>query len=235
MFQFLFQKYWNKHGWYVILIGSFIILFIIYILFNDKKGSSDINRETFLNYDRFAPVIGMHDRPLNSLNHDNNRYTPTSLHQPSVIHQINSMNNSPTPTIKSNDDENDPYVEEFIPEDTASKGENECRRCIELITKKQFMKIRHPKLKNPVTGSFLELDCYNDDLRLGIEYQGQQHYKYIPHFHKTKAEFQLQKYRDWIKKKLCEEEGIKLIEVPYDIKVKDIHEYLEDEYKKFRF
>ena len=230
MFQFFFQRYWNKNGWYVILIGSLVILFIIYMLFNEKKGSSDINRETFLNYDRFAPVIGMYDNPYN--NTTNNVYTPTSLHQPKVIDKINFINNSPTPTIK---DDDDPYLDEFIPEDTASKGENECRRCIELITKKQFMKIRHPKLKNPITGSFLELDCYNDDLRLGIEYQGQQHYKYIPHFHKTKAEFQLQQYRDWIKKKKCEEEGIKLIEVPYDIKVKDIHEYLENEYKAFRF
>ena len=167
MFQFYFQKYWTKNGWYVILIGSFIILFIIYILFNEKKGSSDISRETFLNYDRFAPVIGMYDRPLNNLNHDNNRYTPTSLHQPSVIHQINSINNSP-PTPTTTDDD----VDEFIPEDTASKGEERVPSMHRSDNKKQFMKIKHPKLKNPVTGSFLELDCYNDDLKLGIEYQG---------------------------------------------------------------
>ena len=98
------------------------------------------------------------------------------------------------------------------------------------------MKIRHPKLKNPVTGSFLELDCYNDDLKMGIEYQGEQHYKYVPHFHKSKSDFQLQKYRDWVKKKLCEEENIILIEVPYDIKIKDIYNFLETEYnKKVRF
>ena len=233
MFQFFFQRYWKKNSWYIILIGSIVILLIIYILFNEKKGSSDITGETFLNYDRFAPVIGRYDFPFNT---NNTVYTPTSLHQPTVIEQINNFNNTTVPqhrTTKSN--HNEEHIEEFIAEDTASRGENECRRCIELITRKQFIKVKHPKLKNPVTGSFLELDCYNDELKLGIEYQGQQHYKFNPHFHKTKADFQLQKYRDWIKAKLCQEENIKLIEVPYDIKIKDIYAYLENEYKNIRF
>ena len=109
-----------------------------------------------------------------------------------------------------------------------SSGETECRRVLEKIFNKKFDKIRPDFLRNPVTGNNfnLELDCYNDELKLAVEYQGCQHYKYTPYFHKNKEAFLNQKYRDLFKKQQCKENGIYLIEVPYTIKNKDIEKYI---------
>lgn len=117
------------------------------------------------------------------------------------------------------------------PPPSESKGELECRRVLEAIYNKPFPKIRPNMLRNPVTSSDmndvnLELDCYNDDLKLAVEYNGIQHYKYIPFFHKNKEAFQNQKYRDHMKRELCKKNGITLIEVPYTVKVEDIETFL---------
>ena len=115
-----------------------------------------------------------------------------------------------------------------------SKGEIECRKVIENIFKIPFPKCRPDFLKNQVTGSNynLELDCYNDKLKIAVEYNGSQHYKYNSYFHKNKDAFENQKYRDFMKKTLCEKNGILLIEVPYTIKIENIRNYIIQELKK---
>ena len=50
----------------------------------------------------------------------------------------------------------------------------------------------------------LELDFYIEELRVGIEVQGQQHYEYTPHFHKSYGKYLEQKDRDERKAALCE-------------------------------
>lgn len=112
-----------------------------------------------------------------------------------------------------------------------SKGEVECRRVLEEIFKRPFNKYRPDFLRNPVTSNGmdsnnLELDCYNSELQLAVEYNGIQHYKYIPYFHKTKDSFQNQKYRDYMKNEMCKKNGITLIEVPYTVKVPEIKSFL---------
>lgn len=108
-----------------------------------------------------------------------------------------------------------------------SSGEIECRRVLEDIYKKPFNKKRPDFLHNHVLQTNnLELDCYNEDLRIAVEYNGAQHYKYIPFMHRTRDSFNNQKYRDHIKRELCQKNGINLIEVPYTVKIQDIEEYL---------
>ena len=79
-----------------------------------------------------------------------------------------------------------------------SRGETETRQCLEAYFRRPFPKSRPDFMVNPVTGSQynLELDCYNESLRLAVEYQGEQHYKFIPYFHKNREAFLNQKYRD---------------------------------------
>ena len=115
-----------------------------------------------------------------------------------------------------------------------SKGEVECRRVLEHLFRKPFNKARPDFLRNPVTGGNfnLELDCYNSSLRLAVEYNGAQHYKYIPYFHRNKEHFVNQKYRDDMKRRICREKGICLIEVPYTVKIKDIYSYIYKELKR---
>lgn len=115
-----------------------------------------------------------------------------------------------------------------------SKGERECRRVLEELFKKPFPKSRPNFLNNPVTGGKynLELDCANHDLKIACEYNGAQHYKYIPYFHKNKEQFQTQQYRDDMKRRICKEEGYALIEVPYTVKIKDIDNFIKTELSK---
>ena len=111
-----------------------------------------------------------------------------------------------------------------------SKGELICRGFLEQKYGVPFSKARPKFLQNPVTGGIynLELDCYNPELKLAVEYNGIQHYKYIPYFHKNKEAFLNQKYRDEMKRTKCKENGIRLIEVPYDVAHSDIEAYLEN-------
>ena len=111
-----------------------------------------------------------------------------------------------------------------------SKGELICRDFLEKKFNVSFAKARPKFLQNPVTGGIynLELDCYNPELKLAVEYNGVQHYKYVPYFHKNKEAFLNQKYRDEMKRTKCKENGIRLIEVPYTINHNDIEDYLEN-------
>ncbi|KIA90962.1 hypothetical protein [Largemouth bass virus] len=107
-----------------------------------------------------------------------------------------------------------------------SKGEAECRAAAYKITGKRFYKTRPQELINPDTGRALELDCFNDELMLAIEYQGRQHYEYVSVFHRGgKSDLRKQHERDCYKRSLCQKLGIRLIEVPYT--VKNIEAYLE--------
>jgi hypothetical protein len=114
-----------------------------------------------------------------------------------------------------------------------SKGETECRRVLETVFGKSFSKARPDFLSNPITGgNNLELDCYNDELKIACEYNGIQHYEFIPYFHKNKDQFQTQKYRDDMKRRVCKEQSITLIEVSYTVKIKDIESYIVTELRK---
>lgn len=116
--------------------------------------------------------------------------------------------------------------------DSDSMGENICRKYAEHIFKKPFEKARPDFLKNPVTNSNLEIDCYSKELGIGIEYNGKQHYEYCPKFHNNKQDFYNQKYRDMIKRSNCMENGISLIEVPYTVKHIHIPLYIEKSLEK---
>lgn len=110
------------------------------------------------------------------------------------------------------------------PSSCDSRGEKLVRACLETKFHRPFAKAR--PILNPVTKQYLELDCYNADLGLAAEYQGKQHYKYTPFFHKNKEAFRNQQYRDELKRIACRQHGIHLIEIPYWIPFTKIESYL---------
>lgn len=114
------------------------------------------------------------------------------------------------------------------------KHETECKRIIENIFKTPFTTVRPNFLKNPKTGKNLELDMYNPNLKLAIEYQGAQHRTYTPFFHKSYTDFLDQIDRDNYKKKRCTEEGIDLICVPDTVKYEELGSYIMNELKKLK-
>lgn len=107
-----------------------------------------------------------------------------------------------------------------------SKTENICRSILEDHYHKKFPSMRLDILKNPDTGRNLELDCYCHELRLALEYNGIQHYKYPNRFHKTEDEFILQVARDQWKYGRCKEYGIDLIIVPYTVRTQDLRDFI---------
>lgn len=93
--------------------------------------------------------------------------------------------------------------------------EKRCRAIIEELTGKKFTKKRiyhNPENKR----SFIELDGYNAELNMAFEYNGYQHYVFPNTFHKrSRKKFDAQQERDRRKEAYCEDNGIKLIIIPY--------------------
>lgn len=107
-----------------------------------------------------------------------------------------------------------------------SRGERLCKEAAEKIFKVPFQKVRPRFLINPNTGRAMEIDVYNEDLRIGIEYNGKQHYYFTPYFHENNSKFEEQVQRDKLKRKLCVNHGISLIIVPYTIRFENIHDFI---------
>jgi hypothetical protein len=107
------------------------------------------------------------------------------------------------------------------------KNENECRRILTNLFQKPFDSVRPDFLKYK-TGKNLEIDLYNEELKMGLEYQGVQHYKYTPYFHKKYEDFLSQMERDKWKKAKLKELNIKLIEIPYTVKFEDLEKYIKE-------
>lgn len=106
------------------------------------------------------------------------------------------------------------------------KIQNLCCKVMEEYYQKPFESTRPTWLKNPETGGILEIDCYNDELKIGVEYNGIQHYRYPNIYHRTYEEFIKQVRRDQYKCKKCDENGVYLITVPYNIPANKIKDYI---------
>lgn len=117
-----------------------------------------------------------------------------------------------------------------------SAGEKECRRVLEAyFGGKKFISVRPTWLVSTETGRALELDCYNEELSLAVEYNGQQHYTYPNRYHKSQEEFKAQVWNDEYKAKLCKAQGVKLINVPYTVALGAIESYLSTKLKAAGF
>jgi hypothetical protein len=108
-----------------------------------------------------------------------------------------------------------------------SRGENICRQVLEKIYGVKFPNVRPTFLKNIETGRLLELDAYNEDLKLAIEYNGPLHYRFNCNGTTlTYNEFKKQVARDKLKKKLCIENGVHLITIPHNVPLEKLPLYI---------
>ena len=103
-------------------------------------------------------------------------------------------------------------------------GEFISKCSIEHLLKKSFKKIRPNWLK--YNGSNLEIDIYNEEENLGIEYNGIMHYKMMPFFHKTIEDFEKRQEYDRVKYGKCLIHNTKLIVIPYTVKFENICQYI---------
>ena len=85
--------------------------------------------------------------------------------------------------------------------------------CREIIEAELFYKF--PK-KRPSFMKGLELTGYCEELNIAFEYNGRHHYEYTPHFHRNGIEdLKTQQIRDRKKYKICTEQDVRLILIPY--------------------
>ena len=73
-------------------------------------------------------------------------------------------------------------------------------------------------IKRGVTQYF---DFFISNIKLAVEVNGQQHYKFNSLFHSTASDFMAQKKRDQDKRDWCEQNRITLIELPYNEKIEE--------------
>ena len=81
-------------------------------------------------------------------------------------------------------------------------------------------------LINDRTGHALEIDCYNESLKLGVEYSGIFHSVYPNFVHHSYEEFKEQVRRDKLKIELCKKHGVHLIVVPHNVPHQLIPQYI---------
>ena len=98
---------------------------------------------------------------------------------------------------------------------TISAGEARCRRIMETLLDVPFPRSHPSFLFRESTGRKLELDGYSEPLGLAFEYQGIQHYKYNPHWHKDAAGFAALQARDAEKAAKCRQHQVALIVIPH--------------------
>lgn len=95
----------------------------------------------------------------------------------------------------------------------------------------EFKSVRPSWLKNPETKRNLELDFFCPELKLGIEIQGEQHYAKNVKFHgegkQGDTKFEKQQQRDTMKRVMCRQVGVDLIEIPFWIPIDGLEEELK--------
>jgi len=122
----------------------------------------------------------------------------------------------------------------WCPKCNISYGENISRVVLETIFKKPFPSTKPKWLLNPETNRPLELDGYNEELKLAFEYNGVQHYKRT-NYTKTNDVLIKQQNRDIIKNRICNKKGVRLITIPYTINNNNIKNFIIVELKKLGF
>jgi len=109
--------------------------------------------------------------------------------------------------------------------DCLKKNESQCRKEMEFIFGAEFPTVRPDWLLND-EGNRLELDGFNEDLKIAFEYNGQQHYEHIDFFHPSEEDFKRLQHHDEIKRNACEDNGITLIEIPYTTPSERLQDYI---------
>ncbi len=85
---------------------------------------------------------------------------------------------------------------------------------IKVLKKERIKFIREKRFKDLKGGKY-RFDFYLPEKNCCIEVHGEQHWRHIKHFHKTRNEFLSQKERDRRKISYCLSHNIKLYIIPY--------------------
>lgn len=106
------------------------------------------------------------------------------------------------------------------------------QQIVEKITGATFQRsVRPDWLLDSQSNNRLELDLYNEELRIGICHYGSHHYRYTHLFHRTIEDFHDLVRRDEERMERCQENGVLLIIVPYIVPIEDQEIYIQNAIK----
>lgn len=94
-------------------------------------------------------------------------------------------------------------------------GEELCRMIISNLLGEYFPKTRNIKGLVSKKGVALEIDGFSDQLKIGFEYQGQQHYEFSKFFHQKRKDFDKTQQRDEFKNTFFRNKGWRLLQIKY--------------------
>ena len=93
-----------------------------------------------------------------------------------------------------------------------SKGAQELLKLVQEIYPNQKIELEH----NVADRGSLFVDIFLPRMNIGFEFDGEQHFQYIEHFHGDRRGFLRAQRRDAEKDEACREKGIILIRVAYN-------------------
>ena len=92
-----------------------------------------------------------------------------------------------------------------------SKGAQELLKLVQELYPHHRIELEH----NVADKGALFLDIFLPRLKIAFEFDGEQHFQYVEHFHGSMNGFIKAKRRDAEKDELCREKGIALVRVAY--------------------
>jgi hypothetical protein len=107
-----------------------------------------------------------------------------------------------------------------------SEGEKAARAAMEKFYGVKFHQEWPDWLRNPKTGRRLQLDGVNHQLKIGFEYNGEQHYRRVPKWQPTEEHFRKQVERDIVKLDICDAHGYYIITFPYNLDIKYFDDFI---------
>ncbi len=125
------------------------------------------------------------------------------------------------------------YKDSWCPECKVSISERFTRRIFEKLFGMPFPQTRFSWLTSN-KGYPMHLDGYNPALNLAFENNGVQHSQFVKYFHKSIDRFEKRKKDDDLKRRLCKEHGIILVEIPDEIKGSSRIKYIIETCKEYK-
>lgn len=217
----------NWKLWMILVIIGILILWLFYGGDDHEfmgLGENDSDYEDEIEYEDSSSDIN------NMSDDESGGYRSRRYHSNSKVNLSNSKSNVKVPIPQLQNNAKNYKTEQKKPKRPLykeSKAEAITRRTLEEIYNKPFIQCRPDFLRNPETGENLELDCYNDELKIAAEYNGVQHYHWPNFTGQSEEQFFAQLKRDQYKVDVCDDNGIYLITIPHDVKYDDIPAYIE--------
>lgn len=200
---------WNFKLIIFLIFIIFILSLFVYYKVKDKT------------YDEFIDELEKIDKTLN-----NNKFE-LDYSRLRGIKKPQEENDEQTTHGKNIDKyESDYLVNGKLTDNNSGANEEFAREILQNLFNKPFPKVRPEFLKNIKTGRNLELDGYNEELKLAFEYNGIQHYQYPNFTGQSYEDFQKQKIRDKMKIDRCDDKGIYVIIIPYHVKPGRMREFI---------